>query len=142
MPAPPGEAATSPGNRESDAGNPRGKVVDHRPTVERSRNSWRVMRENTASFGKDDIVSGRLKHALEAPNGRIIPISEAELNSWFRSFYRLVENKHKEAIAVVVNKADHGMWAGTVVDEIYLQRGDWRIIRADDSATKIRVIGQ
>lgn len=136
--APPlSEAVSSLGNRESDSRSPRGKIVDHRPSAERARRNWRVMLEDTASFSEGEVVSTRLKHALQAPNGRIIPISEAELNLWFRSFYRLVKNKRGESIAIVLNVAHHGIWGGAAVGEIHLQRGDWRIIRADDSVTKI-----
>lgn len=131
------ETAPSPGNRESDAGSPRGKPVDHRPDAERARNNWRVMLEDTVRLGKGEIISVRLQHALQAPNGRIIPISEAELNLWFRTFYRLVNNKRGEAIAIVSDTSNHGIWGGSAVGDIHLQRGDWRIIRADDSVTRI-----
>ena len=132
------EAATSPGNRESGPGNLRGKKFkDHRPKSERPRNSWRVMTRSTTSFAQGDIISDRLRCALMAPNGRIIPIAEEELNLWFKSFYGLAENKRKEAIAVVRNRAFHGMWPGAAVNTVHLQRGDWFIIRSDESVTKI-----
>ena len=95
------------------------------------------MTDTTATFKRGDVISDRLRCALKAPNGRIIPIAEEELNLWFKSFYGLAENKRKEPIAVVRNRAFHGMWAGTAAGDIHLQRGDWFIIRSDESETKI-----
>lgn len=137
MNAPPLQLAANPPTRIRDDGTPRGnKLTAHRGRLLEEKR-WRVVTEPGETLREGDIIAATLRYALEAPNGRRVPIAADDLHSWLDDFYRPAENKKRHRIALVRDVQLHGMWAGGSVGEAHLQCGDWRIIQSDEAVVKI-----
>lgn len=134
---PPHEQSTSAASHLRRLDPQREAPTDHRQGVDRTRNKWRVMLESTRNFKRGDTIDARLQYALQAPNGRRIPIAGDELADWLDDCYRPGRNKRHEPVALARFKQETGMWPGTVIGTTRLQRGDWKVLRSDESVLGI-----